>query len=152
MSSNVLNETMLKFGAPETCIHTYSSWLVLLRPAQVTLGALVLVAREPVTSFSRLSEAGFTELARVTRDVELVLSHLFHYDKLNYLMLMMVDPHVHFHVIPRYAAERRYGGTVFFDAAWPGAPDLAQNNSMNEKDFSRLGDDLRSAWPDRGNS
>lgn len=152
MSSIALNETMLKFGAPETCIRTYSSWLVLLRPAQVTLGALVLVAREPVTSFSRLSEAGFTELARVTRDVELVLSHLFHYDKLNYLMLMMVDPHVHFHVIPRYAAERRYGGTVFFDSAWPGAPDLAQNNSMNEKEFSRLRDDLRSAWPDQENS
>ena len=152
MSPNVLNETMLKFGAPETCIHTYSSWLVLLRPAQVTLGALVLVAREPVTAFSRLSEAGFTELARVTRDVELVLSHLFHYDKLNYLMLMMVDPHVHFHVIPRYAVERRYGGMDFFDNSWPGPPDLGQNNSMNEKEFSRLRDDLRAAWPDRGNS
>ena len=152
MSSNVLNETMLKFGAPETCIHSYSSWLVLLRPAQVTLGALALVAREPVTSFSRLSEAGFAELARVTRDVELVLSHLFHYDKLNYLMLMMVDPHVHFHVIPRYAAERRYGGIVFFDNAWPGPPDLARNNSMSEKEFSRLADDLRSAWPNRGSS
>ena len=61
-------------------------------------------------------------------------------------MLVMVDPHVHFHVIPRYAAERRYGGIVFFDNAWPGAPDLARNNSMNEKEFSRLADNLRSAW------
>ena len=147
MSSNVLNETMLKFGAPDTCIHTYSSWLVLLRPAQVTLGALVLVAREPVTAFSRLDEAGFTELARVTRDVEMVLSHLFQYDKLNYLMLMMVDPHVHFHVLPRYAAERHYGGEVFSDSAWPGAPDLAQNNQIDGKIFNRLRDDLKAAWP-----
>ena len=148
MSSSVLNETMLKFGAPETCLHAYSSWLVLLRPAQVTLGALVLVAREPVTAFSRLSEAGFTELAQVTHDVEMVLSHLFHYDKLNYLMLMMVDPHVHFHVIPRYAVARRYGGMDFSDNAWPGAPDLAQNNSISGKVFNRLRDELRSAWPD----
>ena len=147
MPSNALNETMLKFGAPDTCIHTYSSWLVLLRPAQVTLGALVLVAREPVTAFSRLSEAGFTELARVTRDVEVVLSHLFDYDKLNYLMLMMVDPHVHFHVVPRYAAERRYGGEVFSDNAWPGPPDLAQNNRIDGKVFDCLRDDLRAAWP-----
>ena len=147
MPSNALNETMLKFGAPDTCIHTYSSWLVLLRPAQVTLGALVLVAREPVTAFSRLSETGFTELARVTRDVEMVLSHLFHYDKLNYLMLMMVDPHVHFHVLPRYAAERRYAGEVFSDNAWPGPPNLAQNNQIDAKVFSRLRDDLRAAWP-----
>lgn len=147
MPSNALNETMLKFGAPDTCIHTYSSWLVLLRPAQVTLGALVLVAREPVTAFSRLGEAGFTELSRVTRDVEMVLSHLFHYDKLNYLMLMMVDPHVHFHVLPRYAAERSYGGEVFSDSAWPGPPDLAQSNHIDEKVFNRLRDDLRAAWP-----
>ena len=147
MPSNALNETMLKFGAPDTCIHTYSSWLVLLRPAQVTLGALVLVAREPVTAFSRLSEAGFTELAQVTRDVEVVLSHLFDYDKLNYLMLMMVDPHVHFHVVPRYAAERRYGGKVFSDNAWPGPPNLAQNNRIDGKVFDCLRDDLRAAWP-----
>ena len=147
MSSNALNETMLKFGAPDTCIHTYSSWLVLLRPAQVTLGALVLVAREPVTAFSRLSEAGFTELAQVTRDVEVVLSHLFDYDKLNYLMLMMVDPHVHFHVLPRYAAERRYEGEVFSDNAWPGPPDLAQNNRIDGKVFGCLRDALRAEWP-----
>ena len=147
MPSNALNETMLKFGAPDTCIHTYSSWLVLLRPAQVTLGALVLVAREPVTAFSRISEAGFTELARVTHDVEVVLSHLFDYDKLNYLMLMMVDPHVHFHVVPRYAAERRYGGEVFSDNAWPGPPDLAQNNRIDGKVFDCLRDDLKAAWP-----
>ena len=118
-----------------------------MRPAQVTLGALVLVAREPATAFSQLSEAGFTELARVTRDAEMVLSHLFRYDKLNYLMLMMVDPHVHFHVLPRYAAERRYAGEVFSDDAWPGPPNLAQNNQIDAKVFSRLRDDLRAAWP-----
>ncbi len=147
MSSNALNETMLKFGAPETCIHTYSTWLVLLRPAQVTLGALALVAREPVTAFSQLNEAAFTELARVTRDIDSVLSHLFRHDKLNYLMLMMVDPHVHFHVIPRYASERSYGGAFFSDTAWPGPPDLAQHNSLQDKVFKQLLDDLRSAWP-----
>ena len=152
MPPDDLNATMLKFGAPETCIATYSSWLVLLRPAQVTLSALVLVAREQVTAFSRLSENGFTELAQVTRDVEVVLSHLFHYDKLNYLMLMMVDPHVHFHVIPRYAGERHYRGMEFFDHAWPGAPDLAQNSSINGEIFTGLRDDLRSAWPIPENS
>ena len=147
MSSNILNDTMLKFGAPDTSIHTYSTWLVLLRPAQVTLGAMVLVAREPVTAFSQLSPAGFTELARVTRDTESVLSHLFHYDKLNYLMLMMVDPHVHFHVIPRYAERRRYAGLEFSDSAWPGPPDLGHSNPVDKKVFNQLRDDLRASWP-----
>ena len=147
MSFNTLNDTMLKFGAPETSIHTYSTWLVLLRPAQVTLGALVLVAREPVTAFSQLSQAAFTELARVTHDIDTVLSHLFRYDKLNYLMLMMVDPHVHFHVIPRYAAIRHYAEVKFTDPGWPGPPDLGHNNQVDNAVFNQLRDELRSSWP-----
>ena len=147
MSFNILNDTMLKFGAPDTSIHTYSSWLVLLRPAQVTLGSLVLAAREPVTAFSQLSPACFSELAQVTHDVDTVLSHLFQYDKLNYLMLMMVDPHVHFHVLPRYSDNRRYAGVEFSDPAWPGPPDLGHNNPVDKKVFNQLRDDLRASWP-----
>ena len=146
MSSDILNDTMLKFGAPDTSIHTYSTWLVLLRPVQITLGALVLVAREPVTAFSRLSPDAFTELAQVTRDVDTALSHLFQYDKLNYLMLMMVDPHVHFHVIPRYSENRRYAGVEFSDTAWPGPPDLGHNNPVDKKVFNQLRDELRASW------
>ncbi len=147
MSSNILNDTMLKFGAPDTTIHTYSTWLVLLRPAQVTLGSLVLAARAPATAFSQLGPACFSELAQVTRDVDTVLSHLFHYDKLNYLMLMMVDPHVHFHVIPRYSEIRRYAGVEFSDSAWPGPPDLGHSNPVDKKAFNQLRDELRASWP-----
>ena len=147
MSFTTLNDTMLKFGAPDTNIHVYSTWLLLLRPAQVTLGALVLVAREPVTAFSQLSQAAFTELARVTHDIDTVLSHLFHYDKLNYLMLMMVDPHVHFHVIPRYAEIRHYAGVEFSDSGWPGPPDLGHNIRVDGTVFNQLRDELRFSWP-----
>jgi diadenosine tetraphosphate (Ap4A) HIT family hydrolase len=40
--------------------------------------------------------------------------------KINYLMLMMVDPHVHFHVLPRYEGDRSHGGIEVVDAGWPG--------------------------------
>ena len=138
---------MLKFGAPETSIHSYPAWIVLLRPDQVTLGSLVLIAQEPVTAFSQISRTGFTELAEVTRDIEKVLSHLFDYDKLNYLMLMMVDPHVHFHVIPRYSTKRYYAGQEFFDRAWPGPPELGQINQTDDEIFSQLRDELKINWP-----
>ena len=39
------NETMRKFGYPDTLIREYEHWVVLLRPAQVTLGSLVLAAK-----------------------------------------------------------------------------------------------------------
>ena len=35
---------------------------VMLRPAQITLGSLVLAAHEPAHAFSELSQASFTEL------------------------------------------------------------------------------------------
>ena len=41
-----------------------------------------------------VTSAAFAELERVTRDIESGLSAFRRYDKINYLMLMMVDPDV----------------------------------------------------------
>lgn len=128
LDTHAFNATMRKFGAPETCIRNYPHWSVMLRPSQTTLGSLVLVALEPVTRFSELSSASFTELKLVTMELEISLKNAFSYDKLNYLMLMMVDPDVHFHVIPRYADVRDFAGKKFVDKTWPGPPDLGQSN------------------------
>ncbi len=142
-----LNETMRRFGAPKTCIRSYANWMVLLRPAQTTLGALVLIAREKASAFSQLGPASFAELHQVIEDVEAVLSRQFDYDKLNYLMLMMVDPDVHFHVLPRYASERQYAGQTFSDFGWPGPPDLGRENEMDEEVFRKLHGELQRSWP-----
>ena len=133
MKSNtaVLNETMRKFGAPHTVINKYKYWSILLRPAQLTLGSMVLVAHEPVYSFSKLSQASFTELHKITAQIESALYRAFNYDKLNYLMLMMVDPDVHFHVIPRYAEPKQFDDIKFIDPGWPGAPELGHVNKTN---------------------
>ena len=90
------NATMRKFGAPHTIIRSYQHWSVLVRPAQATLGALVLAAHEPAQAFSELSQGSFTELHKITRHIESELTESFQNDKINYLMLMMVDPDVHF--------------------------------------------------------
>ena len=39
-------------------------------------------------------------------------------------MLMMVDPNVHFHVIPRYSRPRNWNNIAFPDEGWPGVPNL----------------------------
>lgn len=127
----VFNETMRKFGAPDTVIYQYLHWSILLRPAQVTLGSLILVAHDSVTAFSNLSQASFMELHKITTQIEATLAHAFKYDKINYLMLMMVDPDVHFHVIPRYAEPKQFGDIEFIDPGWPGAPDLSHTNKTS---------------------
>ena len=128
----VFNKTMQKFGAPDTIIYQYQHWSILLRPAQVTLGSLVLVAHDSASAFSNLSQASFIELHKITAQIESTLARAFKYDKINYLMLMMVDPDVHFHVIPRYAEPKQFGKIEFIDSGWPGAPDLSHSNKTNQ--------------------
>src|SRR3546814_10708518 len=57
-------------------------------------------------------------------DIEAALRQAVDYSKINYLMLMMVDPHVHFHVIPRYEGQREAKGLSIEDKGWPNAPAL----------------------------
>jgi diadenosine tetraphosphate (Ap4A) HIT family hydrolase len=145
---STFNATMLKFGAPQTIIHPYQYWSVMLRPAQLTLGSLVLVAHEQACAFSELSQESFAELHEVTVQLESALVKAFSYDKLNYLMLMMVDPDVHFHIIPRYATSRYFEGIEFRDPGWPGAPDLGRINETSAEINRHIMNHLVSCWQD----
>jgi len=120
-----MNDTIVKFGHPATLIAEFDHWVVLLRPAQPTLGSLVLAAKSDATAFGDLPVDAHAELKTVTATIEAALGKAVDYAKINYLMLMMVDPHVHFHVIPRYEGERSAAGVTVLDAGWPGQPDLA---------------------------
>ena len=121
-----MNVTIEKFGWPATLIAEFDHWLALLRPAQPTLGSLVLAAKSDATAFAGLPGEAHAELKRVTGAIEAALARFTGYARLNYLMLMMVDPHVHFHVIPRYEGAREWGGVAFPDAGWPAVPQLGE--------------------------
>lgn len=118
------NQTMTRFGYPDSQIREYDHWTVLLREQQVTLGSLVLCSKSEEMAFSNLPAGSFEELGIVVNDIERALSTAFSYDKINYLMLMMIDPYVHFHVLPRYASERSIGDLTIIDQGWPAAPKL----------------------------
>jgi diadenosine tetraphosphate (Ap4A) HIT family hydrolase len=133
-----MNETIAKFGHPATLIAEYDHWVVLLRPAQPTLGALVLAAKSDATAVGDLPAAAHAELKTATAAIETALSQAVGYAKINYLMLMMVDPHVHFHVLPRYNGERSGAGLTVPDAGWPGQPDLAQAVKLDNAQIAAL--------------
>lgn len=145
---NDRNATFSKFGGLGTLIADYEHWCVLARPKQVTLGAMVLLSNSDHEHFPDLPAAAFTELQAVTSDIEHALKSLVSPEKVNYLMLMMVDPHVHFHVLPRYSEPRSFSGETFPDAGWPGPPDLSSGIS-GEAEVSAVRDALKSAWPAR---
>ena len=119
-----MNPTVEKFGYPSTLVKEFEHWLVLLRPAQVTLGSLVLAAKGDATAYSELPREAFAEQAEAVAAIERALKRFVDYERINYLMLMMVDPNVHFHVVPRYSRARSWSGIDFPDAGWPGPPRL----------------------------
>ncbi|CAN5389581.1 HIT family protein [soil metagenome] len=142
-----MNATMEKFGYPATLVREYDHWVVLLRPAQPTLGSLVLAAKSGATAFGGLPAPAHAELAAVTRAIEATLAAAIDYDRINYLMLMMVDPHVHFHVIPRYDGARDWQGLSLPDHGWPKQPDLASGVALDEGQIAGLADYVKGYWP-----
>jgi len=141
-----MNATAVKFGAPDTVLADYTYWTLLLRPVQVTLGSLVLICREPAQQFGEISQSASAELQVATAAIESVLQERFQFDRINYLMLMMVDPDVHFHVLPRYESAREFDGHTFIDAAWPGPPDITSSSGCAESTMTELRDTLRSEF------
>jgi len=142
-----MHATLAKFGYPGTLVCDYRYWCVLLRPAQATLGSLVLAAKGEERAFSDLPDEAFTEFPLVIREIERGIKAFCSYDRINYLMLMMVDPHVHFHVLPRYAEAQVFDGLHFPDPGWPGAPDLKSATDVPDEIRARLLHTLQQCWP-----
>lgn len=138
--------TLNKFGYPATLVSETTHWAVLVRPEQPTLGSLVLVCKEPVRAFGDVSPQAFAELGPVVARIETMLRDLVRYEKINYLMLMMVDPDVHFHVIPRYDGTREHAGLSVADAGWPGQPVLAPAARPDETQMRALIAATRARW------
>ncbi|MFD0847972.1 HIT family protein [Sphingosinicella xenopeptidilytica] len=144
-----MNDTIRRFGYPATLVAEYDHWIVLLRPAQPTLGSLVLAAKSDATAFADLEPAAYAELANVSRDIETALRAAVDHTKLNYLMLMMVDPHVHSHVIPRYEGTRSFEDRAFPDAGWPKLPALGEAVELDAAGIAAVSAWLKGFWPAR---
>ncbi len=134
--TGVINSTITKFGYPATLLRDYRHWVLLVRPAQVTAGSLILAAKGESTTYGELTADAFAEQGAIVAELEQRLRDLVNMDKINYLMLMMVDPHVHFHIIPRYQGTRSFAGLELTDHGWPGPPDL---KSAVELDSAAIG-------------
>lgn len=142
-----MNATIEKFGHPATLVAEYQHWLVLLRPAQPTLGSLILAAKSEAHAFGDLPAGAYAELGPITATIEQALKAAMAFERINYLMLMMVDPHVHFHIIPRYADERAAAGLMLTDAGWPGPPDLKSAVTLDAAAIAAMTGWLKGYWP-----
>jgi diadenosine tetraphosphate (Ap4A) HIT family hydrolase len=141
-----MNPTIEKFGYPATLVREFDHWLVLLRPAQVTLGSLVLAAKGDARAYADLPREAFAEQKDAVAAIETALAGFVRYERINYLMLMMVDPNVHFHVIPRYSNPRSWNGVEFPDSGWPGPPELGSAVKLPTDRLALLAKELWSTF------
>jgi diadenosine tetraphosphate (Ap4A) HIT family hydrolase len=139
---------MRAFGHPDSLVREYDHWVVLVRPKQVTLGALVMACKERAQSFGAVSSEAFREHERVVQDIEQGLKAFSAFEKINYLMLMMVDKEVHYHVLPRYSETRNFEGVDYPDPGWPAVPDLTSGPVLEGESLAAMVAGIRGGWPD----
>ena len=138
-----MNETMQTFGYPGTLVKEYEHWVMLLKPKQTTVGTLVLVEKSEATHLGELSRESWAEFVDVSRDAEAWTRQAFGAEKFNYLALMMKDPNVYFHFVPRYSQPVEVGGESFADTDWPSKTELG-NIELNEAQLNEIRTKLQS--------
>lgn len=99
-------------------------WSLSLRPAQITLGAMVLSVRSGKFNFADLTAQETTDMGAGFALAEQLARASYGAVRINILCLMMQDPIVHFHILPRYDHDINVGGQIWRDTDWPTAPTI----------------------------
>jgi diadenosine tetraphosphate (Ap4A) HIT family hydrolase len=140
----MLQATLSKFQYPDSLIKEYNHWYLLVRPMQVTLGSLILITKNPDNlSFADLQVTESNELIEIVKEIEISLNRFVSFEKINYLMLMMSDPEVHFHIIPRYSTPRLYNKKEFTDTTFPAAPDLSKFVLLDNQELKEIAYEIK---------
>jgi len=126
-----------KFRIKDLLLIEFNYWILSLRPQQPTLGSLVLSLKRDCGNLGELADEEAKETAAIFRKIESTLKSSFGYDKIIYLALMMIDDHVHYHIIPRYSSTRIFESIEFMDTEWPKPPNVLLNN-CNEETLEKL--------------
>lgn len=114
----------------------WDAWRLVLNRNQDLLGKCFLVLRRHETAVTGLTAAEWAALQPAIRQTVVGLQALFAPDHVNYAFLQNQDPHVHLHLLPRYAAPRQFAEETWVDAAFGdhyavgGAPRLLSPVSM----------------------
>lgn len=142
--TNTLEEFQEKFRTEELLVYRNDAWTWSVRPSQPTLGSGILSLNRFAATLSDVTAEEMRLLADVVAKIESAVGQAFEHQIMNYLALMMVDHHVHYHVVPRYDGQRDFAGRPWVDSGWPAFPVLsdAQHQADNEL-LSRIQEVLR---------
>lgn len=133
--TRTLQEFRAKFRVYELKIIENHSWTWSVRPGQPTLGAGILSLNRHSGTFGEVTAHEMNDLADLVGVLEGAVKAAFDHRIMNYLMLMMVDHHVHYHVIPRYESVRTFGECAWVDNGWPALPVLGDSQHADNPEL-----------------
>jgi len=93
-------------------------WIVALNENQAMLGRVYLVLKRHETDVAALTAPEQSSLWKWIAAVKSALDATFAPDHYNYMFLMNVVGHAHFHIYPRYKTARTFAGVDFTDDQW----------------------------------
>lgn len=106
-------------------------WTLVLNDNQATLGRVFFALNRHETDIAALSDADVLSLWAFVRETKSALAALFAPDHYNFMFLMNLTPHVHFHIFPRYAGPREFAGQTFTDSRWGDHYDPAESRALD---------------------
>jgi diadenosine tetraphosphate (Ap4A) HIT family hydrolase len=149
--TRTLAEFRAKFRVDELKVLDNRSWTWSVRPGQPTLGAGILSLNRFAPKFADVTGEEMRDLAELAGALEGAIDSAFGHNIMNYLMLMMVDHHVHYHVIPRYEARQAFAGREWVDNGWPALPVLGDSqHADNPELLQTIREKLKSTVNSRG--
>jgi diadenosine tetraphosphate (Ap4A) HIT family hydrolase len=134
------------FNEKENLIKEYKYWKLLIRNRNTTLGNCVAILKRHIEHFSEINTEEMSEFTKVVKNIEESLKKSFNYDKINYLILMMKDKHLHFHIIPRYLSPRNFVSTEWVDDEWP-KPTIRSKMNVSKEELEQIKNEILKNWP-----
>jgi len=107
-------------------------WTLILNENQATLGRAFFALDRHETDVAALTGDELAALWALLRETKQALSSLFAPDHFNFMFLMNLTPHAHFHIFPRYAAPREFAGQTWEDSRFGGHYDPDESRAVDD--------------------
>ncbi len=120
-------------------------WTLVLNENQATLGRVFFVLNRHETDIANLTDDEVLLLWAFVRETKAALIALFAPNHFNYMFLMNLTPHVHFHIFPRYAEPREFANQTFADSRYGDHYDPDESRALDEAAEAELIAALRRA-------
>ncbi len=118
-------------------------WTLVLNENQATLGRVFFALSRHETDIAALTEDELTSLWAFLRETKAALAALFAPDHFNYMFLMNLTPHAHFHIFPRYKDAREFAGQTWADSRFGDHYDPDEARPVDDATLDALASALR---------